>query len=98
RPGVRPYTMMMGMVPRDDARLGNEGHFVLVPHVPGPLLRPASARQRDELDDLVDDLFGEPDERGPSAVDAVLVVAGLGLTAWAALSGPVVGWLVVGIA
>ena len=81
----------------DAAMVSGEGDLVLVPHAPGPLVRPTSGRRRDELDDLVDDLFGEPDARGPSALDGVLVVAGLGIASWGAVSGPAVGWLVVGI-
>ena len=36
------------------------------------------ARKRDEVDDALDDVFGEPDDRGPGPVDAVLLVAGTG--------------------
>jgi hypothetical protein len=52
---------------------------VIVPARPGPLVRLQDLeRGRDDLDDLLDDVFGEPDERGPGAVDAVLVVGGVG--------------------
>jgi hypothetical protein len=35
-------------------------------------------RGRNEIDEVLDDVFGESDDRGPGAVDAVLVVGGLG--------------------
>jgi hypothetical protein len=51
---------------------------VIVPARPGPLVRLEDLeRGRDELDELLDDVFGEPDDRGPGAVDAVLVVGGV---------------------
>jgi hypothetical protein len=52
---------------------------VVVPARPGPLvpLRDPE-RGRDELDELIDDVFGESDDRGPGPVDAVLVVGGVG--------------------
>ena len=50
-----------------------------MPARPGPLVRLGDLeRGRDELEELLDDVFGEPDERGPGPVDAVLVVGGLG--------------------
>ena len=52
---------------------------VIVPARPGPLVRLGDLeRGRDEIDELLDDVFGEPDDRGPGPVDAVLVVGGLG--------------------
>ena len=36
------------------------------------------APARDEVDDVLDDLFGAPDDRGPGAVDAVLLIGGVG--------------------
>jgi hypothetical protein len=52
---------------------------VVVPARTGPLvpLRDLE-RGRDELDELIDDVFGESDDRGPGPVDAVLVVGGIG--------------------
>lgn len=64
--------------------------FVVVPLGPGPLvvLDPGGERDRDELDDLVDDLFPDVDE-GPGWFDAGLAVAGIGLLAWGRLGdGP----------
>lgn len=52
---------------------------VIVPTRPGPLVRLRDLeRGRDELDELLDDIFGEPDDRGPGPVDAFLVVGGAG--------------------
>ena len=52
---------------------------VVVPARPGPLVRLQDLeRGRDELDEPLDDVFGEPDDRGPGPVDAVLVVGGVG--------------------
>ena len=51
--------------------------MVIVPTRPGPLVRPQDLeRGRDEIDELLDEVFGTPDERGPGAVDAALVVGG----------------------
>ncbi len=33
-------------------------------------------RNRDEVDEILDEVFGQPDERGPSAADAVLLAGG----------------------
>jgi len=71
--------------------------FLVVPPDPGPLrslVRPA--RDRDELDDLVDDLFGEPSDERPGAFDIGLVVAGVAGVGWAILGGGV-GPLVLGV-
>jgi hypothetical protein len=52
---------------------------VIVPARPGPLVRLRDLeRGRDELDELLDDVFGDPDDRGPGPVDAVLIVGGFG--------------------
>ncbi len=56
--------------------------LVYVPRRPGPLITiPTRATRTDEIDDVLDDLFGEDDHRGPSATDAVLVAAGVGAIA-----------------
>ena len=57
-------------------------HVVYVPRRPGPLLTVQTlATPSDEIDEVLDDLFGAEDDRGPSATDAVLVAAGLGAVA-----------------
>lgn len=53
---------------------------VIVPARPGPLVPLGElGRSRDELDELIDDVFGESDDRGPGMVDAVLVLGGGGV-------------------
>jgi len=74
-----------------------EARFLVVPPDPGPLrslVRPA--RDRDELDDLVDDLFGEPSDERPGVFDIGLVVAGVAGIAWSIL-GSGIGPLVLGV-
>jgi len=52
---------------------------VVVPAQPGPLLALVDfERRRDDIDDVLDDMFGAPDDRGPGAVDAVLLIGGVG--------------------
>lgn len=61
--------------------------FVVVPHRPGPLVSlgtSESQRGRDDLDELIDDLFPDVDEH-PGWVDAGLAVLGTGLLAWASI-------------
>lgn len=54
-------------------------NFVYVPGQPGPLISiPVSAQGSDEIDDVLDDVFGEDDDSGPGATDALLVAAGAG--------------------
>jgi hypothetical protein len=77
----------------------NHAHVLVVPRSPGPLLDLApSLAQRDDLDELLDDLFGEPLPDGPGVADIALVVLGiiglaLGVTgvlgAWASVAGAV---------
>jgi len=53
--------------------------LVYVPRKPGPLIAiPAPIKRSDDIDEVLDDLFGEDDDSGPSATDAVLVAAGAG--------------------
>lgn len=74
-----------------------------MPARPGPVttLAAKSRRDRDDLDDLIDDFF--PDvEGGPGTFDAGLGVVGIGLLAWAVFAnGPtwalVVGAIAVGL-
>lgn len=65
-----------------------DDRLVVVPHSPGPLVpldRPE--RGRDDLDELIDDLFPDTDE-GPGSFDAALVAVGLGLVGWRLAGGP----------
>jgi hypothetical protein len=54
---------------------------VVVPAIAGPLIRLDDTQaSRGEVDDVLDDLFGEPDTKGPGIADAALVVGGAGVT------------------
>ena len=67
--------------------------LVVVPRRPGPLIEPPSdERRRDDVDEVLDELFGEPTREGPGPFDAALVVGGalLVATAW-------LGWLPRGL-
>lgn len=64
--------------------------IVIVPHVPGPLVSfdiTRSRRERDDLDELIDELLPDVEDR-PGWFDAGLVLLGAGLLAWAAVGGP----------
>ena len=62
---------------------------VIVPRRPGSLreYQPRSRRRRDELDDLIDELFGPATDEKPGRFDAGLAVVGLSLAAWAIILG-----------
>ena len=51
---------------------------VYVPRRPGPLVSlNVAPKQADEIDEVLDDLFGAADDRGPSSTDAFLIAAGV---------------------
>lgn len=85
----------------DDARVGDTSiaaavPVMLVPRVPGPLLTVdlVMGRPRDDLDILIDDLFGEPVQERSGVMDAVLIAAGLAMLLWTFLgASPVVAVL-----
>ncbi|HJV08970.1 MAG TPA: hypothetical protein VJ653_04790, partial [Acidimicrobiales bacterium] len=60
-----------------------DGSVVLVPPSPGRLVRPG-ARNKDGLDDLIDELLPDTDE-GPGATDVALVGGGVAVVAWSLL-------------
>ena len=58
--------------------------IVVVPNTPGPLrdLNPAAEASRDDLDQLIDELFGPAPADRPGIFDVVLLVVGILLFAW----------------
>ena len=63
------------------------GALVVVPSSPGPLRSLApTERPADDLDHLIDDLFGPTPEERPGVFDVGLIVAGIGLLAWGVIS------------
>jgi hypothetical protein len=71
--------------------------IVVVPTAPGPLRRVPGARTPDEVDALLDDLFGPADDGGPGVADAVLATGGgATVVAGVVLSAPVVLGLGIG--
>lgn len=68
--------------------------WVVVPRSPGPLLAaPGAVAERDDVDDLLDDLFGEQSLDRPGTADVVLVLLGA-----AGLVAGLAGWLPTGVA
>jgi hypothetical protein len=66
--------------------------LLVVPHRPGPLIELPPERRRDEIDDVLDELFGEAPRDAPGAFDVVLVAGGAAL-AVAALVAGLPAWL-----
>src|SRR3954469_25901332 len=67
---------------------GEGPRFLVVPRTPGPLIDPEPAareRARDDVDEIVDELFGPEIEGGPGWTDGILLIAGVAL----AVSGAV---------
>ncbi len=61
---------------------------VVVPRTPSPL-QPVDREHRpaDDLDQLIDEVFGDVTTEGPGLFDVALLVGGVLLTLWALLSG-----------
>lgn len=68
---------------------------VVVPRDPGPLVPVfAGDRPPDELDALIDEVFGPSPQARPGPFDVILVVVGIILFAWSLLGGSTLGlWL-----
>jgi hypothetical protein len=64
--------------------------IVVVPRRPGPLLEPGAGDSApDELDSLLSDLFGPPDDIRPGWFDAAMVASGGALAGWSVFAnGP----------
>jgi hypothetical protein len=72
--------------------------IVVVPRTPGPLRELASGeRAGDDLDVLIDEVFGPTTNEGPGVFDVVLVVAGLALIGWSFVSSGVGPWFAIGV-
>lgn len=82
-----------------EAHAGDDS-VVIVPHRPGPLVRPGAEttgrRDRDGLDDLIDELLPDTDD-GPGPTDAALVAGGGALVGWSVVGSPPVAATVAGI-
>lgn len=79
---------------------GDAGNpVVVVPWSPGPLVAVNSEKrgERDELDELLDEIFGEPTREGPGAFDVALLIGGAGLVVATEVAGLSSGLLVLGI-
>ena len=76
------------------------GHLVVVPRATGPLLDLDASRGRtvDDLDEAIDDLFGETTQEPPGLLDAALVSGGVLVAGWALLSSAPVPVLILGVA
>ena len=75
--------------------------FLVVPDQPGTALVPPSAgSERDEVDSIVDELFGEDTTDGPGVADVVLFTIGLAVVVWGVLAssnGLVIAGVIVGL-
>jgi len=73
-----------------------ERRLVVVPHEVGPIrpLRQGAAGPKDELDALVDDVFGPSTDERPGVFDLLLTAAGAVIFAWALLTGAAT-WIVL---
>jgi hypothetical protein len=82
-----------------DPRRLDVAHTVVVPSRPGPLVRLADVDgERDEIDTVLDDVFGAPDDAGAGPLDAVLLLGGAAAVI-AGLTSLVPTWvLVAGVA
>jgi hypothetical protein len=76
---------------------GSGTDLLVVPWAPGPLIRLERGRARDDLDELLDDLFGPDDDGGPGWFDVALLAGGVACVA-AAIGGVIgSGFLWLGI-
>jgi hypothetical protein len=60
----------------DEVGTSRHSGLLVVPYRPGPLIELPPERRRDEIDDVLDDLFGEAPRVAPGPLDAVLVAGG----------------------
>ena len=85
--------------PDRSATASPERQIVVVPRTPGPLrlLDDAGAARGDDLDVMIDEVFGPSTDEGPGLFDVVLVLGGLALVAWSWLSGGAGPWFIIGV-
>jgi hypothetical protein len=71
---------------------------VVVPRTPGPLRSLGNGeRAGDDLDALIDEMFGPTTSEGPGVFDAALVLLGAGMIAWSLLGGGAGPWSAIGV-
>lgn len=66
--------------------------IVVVPASPGPLVTPGRGRERDDLDEIIDEFFPDTDE-GAGPFDVALLGGGVGSAIWGVAGGP--AWALV---
>lgn len=70
--------------------------IVLVPRAPSALQQlDREHRPADELDQLIDEVFGDTTREGPGWFDVTLVVLGAAITVWALVAG--LSWVILAI-
>jgi len=78
----------------------SERLMVLVPRTPGPVVPVAtgSGRPDDDLDAIVDEMFGPTTDERPGVFDVLLASGGVALLAWALVAGAAPWVIALGIA
>jgi hypothetical protein len=71
--------------------------LIVVPWAPAPPIRLTRTNERDEIDELLDDLFGPDDDGGPGWFDAALLAVGVGSVTAVAAGALGTGWLWLGV-
>jgi hypothetical protein len=79
-------------------KVAQEHQLLVVPRSPGPL-RPLerAVEPADELDEIIDEVFGPTTDEGPGLFDVALVIGGIALVALSWISGGGGPWFAIGI-